>query len=680
MICPATRTIPRCVGTGLSLRTLRNSVVAIVALIGVFLWGARAFAAEPASDATETSPTYGKTPDAAIPYRHFQEPYFRFFETATPFRGTGQSAIEKAPKRAARIGVFAPAGSAPDADLGREMLQGVQLAVEQANAAGGADGVPFELVERVDAGLWGASSNEMVAFKYVDDVLAVIGSIDGANTHIALRVALKMQMPMVNTATTDPTLTETNIPWLLRCMADDRQQGYALADHIVNRCRLTKLVAFRVNDRYGRTGIAEFRDAARRFKAPLRAELRWDRGERDFSRQLDRIAALQPEAIVLWGNASDCAAVTAAIRRRNLPARIFGCDRLVSRSFLREAGAAAEGVVAVATYDPTRDDPRWSEFVRAFKDKFGHQPESFAAHAYDGANILIAAIRRAGLNRARIRDALYECQRYDGVSGAIEFDATLNDVGAVYLATVENGTFAYRPVPYRTLAQSPPSARSPEHAKPAPGEPLKIGCFMPLDDLGQAVVRGARQALADDAARHPDGPPIQLLVRDAERVWGDDAAALSELVFTENVLALIGSTERRGTHLAQMMAAKAHFPIITLCPDDPTITQIPLAWVFRIAPLPLPDDRNGVQNAEQGPESAFYASLGYDAAGLVANRLRAGARSRLTLRNALSGRRCYRGVTGVFGFDPLGNRRECPTGDALGRHTVSAAVRRVKGH
>ena len=130
----------------------------------------------------------------------------------------------------------------------------------------------------------------------------------------------------------------------VECIAVDRQQGYALADHIVNRCRLTKLLAFRVNDCYRRTGIAEFRDAARCFKAPLRAELRWDRGH-----------------------------------------------------------------------------PRWSEFVRTFKDKFGHEPESFAAHAFDGANILIAAIRRAGLNRARIRDVLYESERYAMIESAIVY-------------------------------------------------------------------------------------------------------------------------------------------------------------------------------------------------------------------------------------------------------------------
>src|SRR3990172_12370186 len=101
--------------------------------------------------------------------------------------------------------------------------------------------------------------------------------------------------------------------------------------------------------------------------------MRFKRRDRDFTSQLDRIAASEAEAIVLWGNASDAAAAVRAIRRWNeanpiapLPERIFGCDRLASQTFLAEAGAAAEGVVAVATYDPARDDARLTTFVNAF--------------------------------------------------------------------------------------------------------------------------------------------------------------------------------------------------------------------------------------------------------------------------------------------------------------------------
>ena len=246
-------------------------------------WGTPAGDETPAPPMEEVkpekeAPNYGKAPDSMIPFRNFRNPYARFFDEPVGFLGTGR--YEGADHETARVGFFAPVEPAADADIGQNMFEGVQLAFEQANAEGGYEGVPFELVIRQDIGLWGASSNEMAAFKYEDNALAVIGSIDGGNTHIALRVALKTQTPMMNTATTDPTLTETAIPWLMRCMADDRQQGYALAQHIYRERNIKSVVALRVNDRYGRMGMMEFRDAARRLGHPLRAELRWNRGER----------------------------------------------------------------------------------------------------------------------------------------------------------------------------------------------------------------------------------------------------------------------------------------------------------------------------------------------------------------------------------------------------------------
>jgi ABC-type branched-subunit amino acid transport system substrate-binding protein len=614
---------------------------------------------EPPRQENPEPANYGRTPDTAIPYRNFTEPYRRFFEEQIEFLGSGREKAPPADLEAVPIGFFAPAGSAPDADLGQYMLEGATLAIERANAEDGYRGIPFELVLREDLGLWGASSNEMVAFRYEDEVVAVIGSIDGANTHIALRAALKIQMPMVNTGTTDPTLTETRIPWLLRCMADDRQQGYALAYHIIEECGLEKIVALRVNDRYGRTGIAEFRDAARRLKDPLRAELRWDRGEREFGSQLERIAALAPEAIVVWGNAADTAALVREIRRRGIPVRIFGSDRLASPAFLEAAGPAAEGVVAAATWDPTRDDPKLRAFAESFARRFDHPPEAFAAHAYDGTRILIEAVHEGGLNRVAIRDALHQFASYEGVSGPIVFDTTLNDIGPVYLATVRKGRFQYRRfsfekmsqaergvAPYRRLAESPPAARSPERLG-AHGNAPRIGCFLPLDETGQAVVRGIREALAEDRAAHPAEPAIELIVRDARGGWGQATSGLVEMVMDESVLAVIGSTERTGTHLIETLAAKLHLSVVALCGEDPTITQIPLPWVFCVAP-----SRVAEADAEDG------AALGYDAAAVTIGRIRAGARSRRGLRDALAGGDWHRGRTGTFRFDGLGNRRE----------------------
>ncbi len=630
---------------------------------------------QPATSAEKnTNENYGRTPDTVIPYRNFREPYLRFFQKVPPFRGMGRDIEPATPPKTVRVGVLAPSGLASDADLGREMIDGITLAVERANAAGGFQGIPFETILREDTGAWGSSANEIVSFKFHDDVLAIIGSIDGANTHIALRVALKAQIPIVNTATTDPTLTETGIPWILRCMADDRQQGYALAHHIFNVRGVKKIAAFRVNDRYGRTGIAEFRDAARRLRHPLRVELRWDRGDRDFSEQLDHIVRTGAEAVVLWGNASDAAAVVREMRRRNMSQVVFGCDRLVSCRFLKEAGEAAEGVVAVATFNPTELNPQYTEFHGAFQGRFGREPDTFAAHAYDGANILIACIREVGINQVAVRDALYEYRRFEGVTGRIEFDTTLNDIGPVYIATVSNGTYAYQraeftktaqatrdTVPYRKLSDSPPVARV-AHVAGTNREPnaLRIGCFLPLGVREQSVIRGIRMALAEETDSLSGKVPIELIVRDSRGTWGDNSNALTRLITEENVLALVGSTERRGTHLMETMAAKLHVPLITFCDNDPTIHAIPLPWVFSVAPAREVADKSFAHRFELrfGSEATMEAAMGYDTGQMLVSAIRGGGATRVELRKKLATVHCHECASGAFHFDRFGRREE----------------------
>jgi ABC-type branched-subunit amino acid transport system substrate-binding protein len=119
-------------------------------------------------------------------------------------------------------------------------------------------------VVREDAPLWGSAANIMVDLAFTEGVLAVIGSVDGTATHVALRVGLKAEVMMVNTASSDQTMTETNIPWLIRVFPDDRQHGYRLATMVVKERGSRRIAVLRSNDRYARMGIRLFNDSARR--------------------------------------------------------------------------------------------------------------------------------------------------------------------------------------------------------------------------------------------------------------------------------------------------------------------------------------------------------------------------------------------------------------------------------
>lgn len=384
------------------------------------------------------------------------KPYKEHFLVQMEYTGAGRAIPEPEHLDSVKIGFLGPieptvsvatgGGSHREEVLGVAMMRGARLAIEQANAQGGYTrrGIPFELCVRNDNALWGASGSEVIHLAYKDNVWAILGGVDGANTHIAIRVALKIEVPWMTPGDLDPTYIETNIPWVFRCIGDDRQQNYILVDYAIRKMGFKRPVIIRSSNRYGRFGVREIRDSLRRLGTPSVIEMAYKGGTTNFDLQLDRIAEFTPDVIFHWGNAPDAARVLNAIRARGWKQPFLTCDRAVSDEFLEIAGANAEGVVAGYPWNPDRQDPKLDAFRTAFKARWGVEADTYSAHAYDAANMFIWAIQTVGLNRAKIRDVLaYRTEPFAGVTGDIPLSSALDDAGQVFLATRENGRWVY---------------------------------------------------------------------------------------------------------------------------------------------------------------------------------------------------------------------------------------------
>jgi ABC-type branched-subunit amino acid transport system substrate-binding protein len=206
----------------------------------------------------------------------------------------------------------------------------------------------------------------------------------------------------------------------------------------------------RVNSRYGRVGILHFNRSATRVGYPIIIEERFNDGETDFKNQLEHIKKTSPDAIVLWANAKESALILKQIRDLGMKQPVYGSDRMVNPEFLEISGSLAEGVVTTCQYNPDANDPKLKAFKTNYLKRFGQEPDVFAAHAYDGTNMLIEAIRKVGLNRVLIRDILTDMktfQGYQGVTGKVIFDATWNNIRPIFIAEVINGKFKFSPAP-----------------------------------------------------------------------------------------------------------------------------------------------------------------------------------------------------------------------------------------
>jgi len=524
---------------------------------------------------------YGGVPEDLRPYSKFTTPYFEHYTDLVEYNGAAREIPDPdlSQLNEIRIGFLGPLYNHPDQAMGNRMLHGAQMAIDEANAAGGYCGKPFKLMLHNDSAIWGASSNEVVKMVYDDHVWAMFGSISGDTTHIALRVTLKSETPLINSASTDPTIPETIIPWYFTDIQDDRVQGYTLARHIYSELGLKRVAILRVNDRYGRFGVLKFRDASRRLGHPVVIEQKFMPGEADFRRQLRVIQDSRADAIVLWTDIGPTAGILKQMQELGMKQRVFGSHRTVGDELIRLAGAAAEGFEAVYPYDPTREDARWREFSTRYVSQFSDAPDHFAALAYDAMQVLLKSICRAGLNRGRIRDALTAVETYKGVTGDMVFDPNCKNISPMFLATVRSGTLSYRRItmekPYARVGEDGVTYAGPALAD-QPGNVVAIGVVGPK--ATDAIAAGAVTSLL--AALNAPAHRYSLVAIPSDTSWGTASTALVKAVYDKNVVGII-ALDRASSHLAEQIGTKAFVPVLAIS-SDRMLTSTNIPWIFRL--------------------------------------------------------------------------------------------------
>lgn len=359
------------------------------------------------------------------------------FEYNGPNRGITEG--EQNPKTV-RVGILASL-SGGGAVYGEAMKEGADLALGEINGGSGVRGRPLELIYRDDRNDMGENGHQTVKLLFEDNVWAIIGSVHSGCTHVAARITLKAETPQLTTVSTDPTIQMIGSPWMFRCLADDRSQGVALARLIFQKRGMKKIGLFQQKNRYGKMGGKTIAQIAADRGTPLVFKKFFATEQTDFGEQIALLRQFNPEGIIIWGLYTEAANLVKAIRQAGLTVPIFGADGMVSPEFIHRAGSAAEGTVVTYPFDDTRNDPVTLRFLAAFRQKYGKEPDSFAAHAYDAVYLMSRAIERGGLNKARIRDALAATREYPGVTGPISFNGFNDDPREVIFARVQAGKF-----------------------------------------------------------------------------------------------------------------------------------------------------------------------------------------------------------------------------------------------
>ncbi len=336
------------------------------------------------------------------------KPYHDARNTPLSYNGPGRDDPDPTDVQEVRIGYFGPPD--PLDEAGGQMWQGASLAIEEANRQGGYRGLPFRLIPAWDGNPWAGGVAKLARVVYGDQVWAIIGGIDGATTHLAEQVVAKAQLTLVNPAATDRSIHTASVPWMFSCAPGDHLLAAAVSDELRKRGGHLALVS--AIDHDSRAFVAQLKLAFVRDRLSPVLHLEWPGGTEDPARIAQELDAAGQDAIVVVANAPESTALIQAIRGAGFTGILLSGPS-VARA---DPDLRLNGVLYPALGDIT------PAFQTNFLTRYGRSPDYTAAHAYDAANIVISAIRTAGLNRPRIRDAVRALSPAHGVTGVIEWD------------------------------------------------------------------------------------------------------------------------------------------------------------------------------------------------------------------------------------------------------------------
>lgn len=351
---------------------------------------------------------------------------------------TGGSSSGAAGGSTVTIGFQGPLSGPHSPQLGINGLNGVKLAVKQANDA---KALPYTLKIDQSDDQGDAAGGPTAAKKLIDDkVLAVIGPMFSGPTKASEPFFSQAGILSVTPSATNPTLTTLGFKSFFRVIAPDTVQGKAAADFIAKGLKVKKVFSLDDNTDYG-IGLSK----------ALEAGLKTDgvavthdgiNPTKDYTSEATKIIGSKPDAVYYSGYYAEFGPLVKALRGKGYSGKLLSGDGSNDDLFIAGAGAAnAEGAYTTCACGNANSDPAAASFVTAFKALNGEPPGTYSGEAYDATNALIQVLK--GLGDKPTTSAVvaaYAKVDYKGLTKTIAFESN-GEVkgGVVYIYQVKGG-------------------------------------------------------------------------------------------------------------------------------------------------------------------------------------------------------------------------------------------------
>jgi branched-chain amino acid transport system substrate-binding protein len=339
--------------------------------------------------------------------------------------------------------------------VGASSQNAARLFVDQVNTAGGVKVGEQTLPINLIVGDNGAKADQAAATAQrlitQDNILAMIGPDASSCAIPAADIAEAAKCPMISPWSTNPKTTldpTTGKPksYVFRACFIDTFQAKVLAKFVLNNLKAKTAAVLYDSTSEAPTGQATlFKETFEGNGGKIVGFETYSTGDKDFSAQLTKIKAANPEVIFLPAYYTDVPLIAQQARRLGITAQFVGSDAWSSPELIKLGGADVEGSYFCNHYSTQIATPEAQKFMADYKAKYGMEPDDVAALTYDAFGLLLTAVKDAGkLDRQAVRDALAKIPEYKGITGTMQFQPGSGDpIKSAVILQVKDGKFVW---------------------------------------------------------------------------------------------------------------------------------------------------------------------------------------------------------------------------------------------
>ena len=314
--------------------------------------------------------------------------------------------------------------------FGTSTHQGITLAMEQANAAGGIKGRKIKVLTEDDQSKQEEAANAVTKLISQNNVIAVLGEVASSASIAAAPICQSNKIPMITPSSTNEAVTKKG-DYIFRMCFIDNYQGPVMARFATQNLKAKRgAILTDVKNDYS-TGLTsviepEFNSTG----GKIVGKQSYSNGDSDFHPQLTTIKSQNPDVIFIPGYYGDAAQIVSQARDLGITAPFVGGDGWESPKLLEIGGKALNGCYYANHYFSGDPDPVVRNFVQQYQQRWKVVPGALDALGYDAANVLVDAIKRAGTtDEPKLRDAIASTKDFRGVTGNITMGPDRNPVG-----------------------------------------------------------------------------------------------------------------------------------------------------------------------------------------------------------------------------------------------------------